>query len=80
MGVGKTIQALAICTIYRQDWPIIIICPSSLRYNWKEEILTWMREVIDPNDIHLITMGRESVFNHKKIYIVSYELSVKICH
>ena len=66
--------------MYRDDWPIIIICPSSLRYNWKEEILNWMRDIVNPSDIHLMTMGRESVYNNKKIYIVSYELSTKIAH
>ena len=30
------------------------------------------------NDIHLITMGRENIRNHCKIYIMSYELSVKL--
>ena len=78
MGVGKTIQALAICSVYQEDWPVVIICPSALRYNWKEEILKWMTW-INPSDIHLVTMGRETVKNNSKIYIISYELSVKLC-
>jgi SNF2 family DNA or RNA helicase len=78
MGVGKTIQALAICCVYKEDWPVIIICPSSLRYNWRDEILKWM-PWIRMGDIHLITMGKENIRNHCKIYIISYELSVKIC-
>ena len=78
MGVGKTIQALAICSVYSEDWPIVIICPSSLRYNWKEEILKWIPS-IKSADIHLITSGRENVEVHAKFFIISYELSVKIC-
>jgi len=79
MGVGKTIQALAICTVYKHDWPMVVICPSSLRYNWREEILKWMPWIRN-SDIHLLTMGRETVMNNAKIYIMSYELAVKICH
>lgn len=30
MGVGKTIQALAVACVYKADWPLLIICPSSL--------------------------------------------------
>ena len=78
MGVGKTIQALAIACVYADDWPIVIICPSSLRYNWREEILKWM-PWIKHSDVHLITYGRESIHNYSKIYIMSYDIAVKIC-
>jgi len=30
MGVGKTIEALGIAYIYKDDWPLLIICPASL--------------------------------------------------
>jgi len=42
MGVGKTIQAIAISYLYRKDWPVIIIVPSSLRYAWRDEIYKWL--------------------------------------
>lgn len=38
MGVGKTIQALSIAYLYKKDWPLLILAPSSLRYTWKDEI------------------------------------------
>lgn len=41
MGVGKTIQSLAIAFIYRYDWPMVIICPSTLRFNWLNEVTQW---------------------------------------
>jgi len=34
MGLGKTIQALASMLYYRTDWPVLIVCPSSLRLVW----------------------------------------------
>jgi hypothetical protein len=30
MGVGKTVQALALSLIFKKDWPLLIICPSAL--------------------------------------------------
>ena len=30
MGVGKTIQAIAVSCVYKEDWPLLIVCPSSL--------------------------------------------------
>jgi SWI/SNF-related matrix-associated actin-dependent regulator 1 of chromatin subfamily A len=42
MGVGKTIQAISISYLFRKDWPIMIITPSSLRYTWRDEIMNWL--------------------------------------
>lgn len=31
MGLGKTVQAIGIMACYRDEWPCVIITPSSLR-------------------------------------------------
>jgi SNF2 family DNA or RNA helicase len=41
MGLGKTLQAIITLTQYKMDHPkqqSIVVCPTSLVYNWKEEI------------------------------------------
>lgn len=41
MGLGKTLQAIIAITQYKKNHPkdvTLIICPTSLVYNWKEEI------------------------------------------
>ncbi|MCX5644978.1 MAG: DEAD/DEAH box helicase [Phycisphaerae bacterium] len=41
MGLGKTIQAIAACEILAQTAGverILIVCPTSLKYQWKQEI------------------------------------------
>ena len=43
MGVGKTIQAIGIAYLYKQDWPLLIITPSSLKYIWRDEITKWLK-------------------------------------
>eukprot|EP00986_Skeletonema_menzelii_P008167 scaffold3356_cov154-Skeletonema_menzelii.AAC.17 len=46
MGLGKTITSLAIMSAYQQsEWPLLILCPASLRYTWPSEIekfLPWI--------------------------------------
>ena len=42
MGVGKTIQAIAIAYIYRTDWPMLIVTPASLKFTWRDELLKWL--------------------------------------
>ena len=41
MGLGKTIQAIAVAELYRRELGIgsvMIICPTSLKYQWRSEI------------------------------------------
>ena len=38
MGLGKTISSLAIMSAYQLEWPLLILCPASLRYTWPNEI------------------------------------------
>lgn len=78
MGLGKTTQAIA-ATVLRQvlygdAFPALIICPSSLKYNWKEEIKT----VTGFDSCILNDSIRRSWPNYWKVmnvpfYIVNYE-------
>jgi SWI/SNF-related matrix-associated actin-dependent regulator 1 of chromatin subfamily A len=36
MGLGKSIQAIAVSLYYRAEWPLLIVCPSSVREMWAE--------------------------------------------
>lgn len=40
-GLGKTIQLIGICNQFRWKKPLII-CPASLRLNWKRELDKWL--------------------------------------
>jgi hypothetical protein len=43
MGLGKTVQAIAAMSSYRNsDWPLLVLCPSSARYHWEVEFRHWM--------------------------------------
>lgn len=38
MGLGKSITSLAIMCHYYDEWPLLILCPASLRHIWPNEI------------------------------------------
>jgi SWI/SNF-related matrix-associated actin-dependent regulator of chromatin subfamily A-like protein 1 len=78
MGLGKTLQAIAVARIYRKDWPLLIVCPSSLRLNWKEELLTWLGEDIDASEINVVMKGSDCDRRFEAVNIVSYELVQKV--
>lgn len=42
MGTGKTFQCLATCKYFQTQWPVLVFCPSSLRYTWRSEIMQWL--------------------------------------
>ncbi|KAL7483619.1 hypothetical protein ACHAW6_009263 [Cyclotella cf. meneghiniana] len=60
MGLGKTLTSLAIMLAYRHtEWPLLILCPASLRYTWPAEIekfCPW----ISPTEIHVVR-GKDDV-------------------
>ena len=72
MGVGKTIQALGLCEIYKEDWPVLIICPGSMKYSWKSEIKAWLK--ISDNNIQIINSSNDKINHHVSFYISSYDL------
>uniref|UniRef100_A0A663NAR7 Zinc finger RANBP2-type containing 3 n=1 Tax=Athene cunicularia TaxID=194338 RepID=A0A663NAR7_ATHCN len=74
MGLGKTIQAIAISYYYKNEWPLLIVVPSSLRYPWVDEMEKWIPE-LSPDDISIIQnktdTGRIST---SKVTILGYGL------
>ena len=45
MGLGKTLQALAFIRTLAGQGPSIVICPSSLIFNWRAEAARWTPEL-----------------------------------
>jgi SWI/SNF-related matrix-associated actin-dependent regulator 1 of chromatin subfamily A len=78
MGVGKTIQAIGIAAAFREDWPILILTPSSIKYSWRDEILNWLQEWLEPQDVQIIKSGKDEFKSNVKFYIISYDLSIRV--
>eukprot|EP00850_Spirogloea_muscicola_P002849 SM000011S19027 [mRNA] locus=s11:399749:406722:- [translate_table: standard] len=83
MGVGKTIQVLAIAlaTCFRDLGPLLVVCPASMRLAWAEEIERWM-SYLSPTDIHLVFGRKDYVDSTEgrlpKVVVTSYTMLPRI--
>ncbi|GFS90155.1 hypothetical protein TNCV_508161 [Trichonephila clavipes] len=76
MGLGKTIQAIAIANYYSEDWPLLIVTPSSVRYSWQQSFHTWLPS-LDEHEISVINSSKDHIPNNKVI-LMSYDLLTKM--
>lgn len=45
---------------FRYSWPMLVICPSALRLNWRDELLARLTDDgLDPSSIHIIASGKD---------------------
>ena len=70
MGVGKTIQAISLAYLYRDSWPVLIICPGSMKYLWKGEIQTWLG--LKDIRINIINSSKQKISTEAYFYIILY--------
>ena len=74
MGLGKTPQGIAMARHYQNDWPLVVIAPASLLFNWKKEIMMWLPEIKE-SDIRIIKNGKMKPSG--MITIASYDYAIK---
>lgn len=70
MGLGKTAQALAIVK-KMEAWPLLVICPASLKYNWQKEARNWLWE-------HAVVMPEYVGDEAPSVVIVNYDVLAKM--
>lgn len=80
MGLGKTLQALSIITYFRQEWPVLVICPSSIRFQWYQQALDWLSPEINKSNITLIRTSNDTYSRKSNIIIISYDLITRNEH
>src|SRR6266436_5810260 len=72
MGLGKTLEALCIAYLFKEDWPMLVICPASVMYQWRDQILRWFYPSIQKEEI--ITAYTENMqLGKQHIVISSYD-------
>ncbi len=55
---------------------MLIICPSSLRYNWSNELERWLLPEIKSEDINIVLTSKYQLTG--LVDILSYDLAVKM--
>eukprot|EP00050_Salpingoeca_kvevrii_P021508 m.111733 g.111733 ORF g.111733 m.111733 type:complete len:511 (+) comp9378_c0_seq1:455-1987(+) len=74
MGLGKTIQALAIALHYQSEWPLLVVCPSSLRLTWAAEIEKWLGLDSDNVQVLLTSRNKPSAL----VCVASYDIITRL--
>ncbi len=76
MGLGKTLQIITLLANDESNKPSLIVCPTSLTYNWKNEIDKWdtsLNKVIISGSANYRYQKINSIQDDKTIYITSYD-------
>ncbi|VDN07755.1 unnamed protein product [Thelazia callipaeda] len=76
MGLGKSIQALGIARYFKHDWPLLIICPSSVKFSWLNQFENFLPTLLE---IVIIEKGIDRLPPKKSkqtVVIMSYDLMV----
>ena len=76
MGCGKTIQAIGVMQHYRNHWPVLMLVPVSMGYQWQSELLKFSGDLLKEREIFIAKKGTDSVSG--KICIVPYSLLEKL--
>lgn len=69
---------------YRDDWPVLVVSPSSARHHWQAEILSVLHpDFIDPKDISVVEGSAHPIYKgaqyfRYKVLIISYHLVSKL--
>ncbi|NWI83456.1 SMAL1 protein, partial [Dryoscopus gambensis] len=72
MGLGKTIQAICIAAYYQQEWPLLVVTPSSVRFTWAEAFHRWLPS-LSPGSTNVIVTGKDNLTG-SLINIISFDL------
>jgi SWI/SNF-related matrix-associated actin-dependent regulator 1 of chromatin subfamily A len=72
MGIGKTIQAIAYCALHQDQWPVLVMCPSNVKYNWAKEVARWL-----PDATVEVVNGYRGPIEEADFTVINYDLMAK---
>lgn len=73
-GLGKSAQSLAWLQLHPELLPVLIISPSTVKYNWKDEVYKW---VLNTNPICIDSQSGYKVGKDNDIVIINYDILIK---
>jgi SWI/SNF-related matrix-associated actin-dependent regulator 1 of chromatin subfamily A len=73
MGLGKTIQAIGLINLDESIQTVLVICPASLKLNWKREMNSWLTRLFsievagqDFPDADIVIANYDILHKHQK--------------
>jgi len=72
MGLGKTIQSIGTINGEEEIKRVLIICPASLRLNWRKELNAWLTR-----DLSVGVVDRSDYPENADIVIINYDIVKK---
>lgn len=79
MGLGKTLTSLVVAQIYSEEWPLLVVAPTSVVKNWVKEVQRWLphmvSEVMELSSSIVSTRRKDLQENwvKKLIFVLSYD-------
>lgn len=70
MGLGKTVESLAIVQQLKA-YPLLVVCPATLKLNWKREIKKWLNGNVD---INIIEGQSNDKIGDGDVQIINYDI------
>lgn len=80
MGLGKTIQAIGVFNTDPTIETVLIVCPASLRLNWKREFEKW---AVRPTQIEIVNGGGKTAWPKGtpgiefNVVVINYDVAMK---
>eukprot|EP00929_Paragymnodinium_shiwhaense_P087402 TRINITY_DN4758_c0_g4_i1.p1 TRINITY_DN4758_c0_g4~~TRINITY_DN4758_c0_g4_i1.p1 ORF type:complete len:1168 (+),score=190.77 TRINITY_DN4758_c0_g4_i1:154-3657(+) len=76
MGLGKTVQALLLSAMFQQEWPLLVVAPSSLRYVWRDQAAQWIPHIVgsDGSSVHVLASGKDRPPPSARMVVSTYDL------
>lgn len=72
MGIGKTIQAIAYSVLHPEQWPVLVVAPANVKYNWANEINKWV-----PDASVCVVKNGKSELEGADYTVINYDLMAK---
>jgi SWI/SNF-related matrix-associated actin-dependent regulator 1 of chromatin subfamily A len=74
MGLGKTIQAIGTINALPDVRKVVIICPNTLKLNWRNELRKWLTRRLK---ISVQNAGEEWVGDYADVVVINYDIVSK---
>lgn len=73
MGLGKTIQAIGVIN-YKNAKSVLVVCPATLKTNWKRELKKWIVDKSVSSSINIIKGKKDFGDKESNIDIINYDI------